>query len=236
LKKTIQDSQENITNVVSNISIAMNSLHTKLDSLKESITSLITESTEKINAFIEKYAKHIDSSLNEIDASLNQIIIGEIAENDGFIHNLLISDVVGEILSYYTNYISGKITDVASVLTIEKFNELSISLHKLKSSLTNKSDYEMIRKIILTSFEALMQMINQNAQYIALQNSYNTVSEKAKVLDDLQKLETYIVNLTNSSEVIFIPEVKVNAPLFSIKPEIQAYIDKYGSDKVDPTK
>ena len=73
-----------------------------------------------------------------------------------------------------------------------------------------------------------MQMIYQYLSYTELQTKLNAASEKAAILDDIQALENYIKKLTESANVSVFPEVSFTAPLFSVKPEIQRYIDLYG--------
>jgi hypothetical protein len=117
---------------------------------------------------------------------------------------------------------------VASSLTSDHFIQLSSELYKLKSILPITSDYEVIRKIIVMALEALMQMINKQIEYNTLQNSYNVLSEKAGILDDITKLKEYITILTTNTSMELIPEVTVNAPPIGLKPEIAAYIELYG--------
>jgi hypothetical protein len=73
-----------------------------------------------------------------------------------------------------------------------------------------------------------MQMVYQYINYTELQNKFQIVSEKAAILDDVQALEDYIKKLAESANINILPEVSFTAPLFTVKPEIQMYIDLYG--------
>jgi len=144
------------------------------------------------------------------------------------IHELVISDCVTTIIGYYSNFALGNFEEVRENLTIETFEALSKQLFLFKSSLADTSDYEIVRNIIVKSFEALMQMINQFISCEELEVRLEAVSKKAAILDDVQALEDYIKKLVESANVKVLPEVTFTAPLFSIKPEIQMYIDLYG--------
>lgn len=193
----------------------------KLDVLKISTENLITTAKNELEDFI----KNGNFGCCCDDLSNNLI---EDPCNNSSIHKLLISQAVIDILTYYTNYALGKFEDVASSLTEEKFNALSIELYKLKSDCPDTSDYEGIRNIIINTFEALTQMIRQNAEFIALQASFKTVSERASILDDMEKLEEFLSGLSKNSGMTFIPDVDVDVPLFGLNPEIETYINLYG--------
>ena len=144
------------------------------------------------------------------------------------IHELVISDCVTTIIGYYSNFALGNFDEVRENLTIETFEALSKQLFLFKSSLADTSDYEIVRNIIVKSFEALMQMINQLISCEELEVRLEAATKKAAILDDVQALEDYIKKLVESANVKVLPEVTFTAPLFSIKPEIQRYIDLYG--------
>jgi len=144
------------------------------------------------------------------------------------IHELVISDCVTTIIGYYSNFALGNFDEVRENLTIETFEALSKQLFLFKSSLADTSDYEIVRNIIVKSFEALMQMINQFVSCNELEVRLEAATKKAAILDDVQALEDYIKKLVESANVKVLPEVTFTAPLFSVKPEIQRYIDLYG--------
>ena len=144
------------------------------------------------------------------------------------IHELVISDCVTTIIGYYSNFALGNFDEVRENLTIETFEALSKQLFLFKSSLADTSDYEIVRNIIVKSFEALMQMINRFVSCNELEVRLEAATKKAAILDDVQALEDYIKKLVESANVKVLPEVTFTAPLFSVKPEIQRYIDLYG--------
>jgi hypothetical protein len=194
--------------------------------ISEKITTIKSDITDLINTTKAELESNISASQKSIVDLLNSDVIN--GTQNQLIHNLIISETVAEIIEYYSNFISGNFSQVSSQLTVDKFNKLSLELYKLKSILPDNSDYEIVRNIIVKSFEALMQIINQQLQFIVLQNSYNVISEKASILDDMSKLRDYIATLSNSASLVLISDVTVDAPAFGLNPEIQKYIDLYG--------
>jgi hypothetical protein len=144
------------------------------------------------------------------------------------IHEMVISNCVTTIINYYSNFALGKFEQVRGSLTTDVFETLSKELYLLKRSFSDTSDYEIIRNIIVKSFESLMQMIYQYLNYTEIVTKFEAASGKAAILDDMQALEEYIKKLSESANISVLPEVSFTAPLFTVKPEIQRYIDLYG--------
>ena len=223
----ISNSEQNIISQLSH----------KIDSISSTITNLIYSTTTQIENFTQNIISPYQTLIIELVNSGSLTSGGGI--NGSLIHKLVISDSVKQIINYYSELITGNYDAVASSLTSDHFIQLSSELYKLKSILPDTSDYEIIRKIIVMSLEALMQMINKQLEYNTLENSYNVVSEKASILDDITKLKEYITILTTNTSIALIPEVTVNAPPIGLKPEIAAYIELYGYPKdgmFDPDK
>ena len=153
---------------------------------------------------------------------------GEGTAESKMIHELVISNCVSTIIGYYSNFALGNFDEVRENLTIETFETLSKQLFLFKSSLADTSDYEIVRNIIVKSFEALMQMIKQFVMCTELEVKLEAANKKAAILDDVQALEDYIKKLEAAANINILPEVSFTAPLFTVKPEIQRYIDLYG--------
>jgi len=213
----ISNSEQNIISQLSH----------KIDSISSTITNLISSTTIQIENFIQNTISPYQTLIIELLNS-GSLTSGGNGLDGSLIHKLIISDSVTQIINYYSELISGNYDAVASSLTSDHFIQLSSELYKLKSILPITSDYEVIRKIIVMALEALMQMINKQIEYNTLQNSYNVLSEKAGILDDITKLKEYITILTTNTSMELIPEVTVNAPPIGLKPEIAAYIELYG--------
>ena len=223
----IDATKSDITDLINTTKAQIDTSHAtiseKINTTKSDITDLINTTKAELEINITVSQKTIIDLLN------SGVITGCSDETQSkLIHNLIISETVAEIIEYYSNFISGNFSQVSSQLTVDKFNKLSLELYKLKSILPDNSDYEIVRNIIVKSFEALMQIINQQLQFIVLQNSYNVISEKASILDDMSKLRDYIATLSNSASLVLISDVTVDAPMFGLNPEIQKYIDLHG--------
>ena len=205
-----------------------------MDTIKSDITGLINTTKAQLETIIQS----VVTSNNQIF-----ILLSAVAANGGggsgngngggtiqetMIHTLLISETVSTIMSYYSDLADGNFEALSTELTGEKFTQLSKELFDFKSSLAINSDYETIRRIIVTSFEALMRMVTINIAYLELQNNYEVVFNKSKILDNIELLKEYIDALNNSSNLSIVPEISIAAPIIELRPEIQAYIDKYG--------
>jgi hypothetical protein len=55
-----------------------------------------------------------------------------------------------------------------------------------------------------------------------------TAQAKADILDDMELLNEYIEKLNNTNDLHMIPDVTVNAPLFTIRPEYERYVVLHG--------
>ena len=172
----------------------------------------------------------INSTLINCDLSGNDISgsTGVNSVESNLIHKMVISDTVTTIISYFSNFALGNFEHVRESLTTDMFESLSTQLYLLKSNLSDSSDYEIIRNIIIKSFEALMQMIYQQIGCDELQIRLDAASEKAGILLDIKKLEDYIKHMAETTKLSILPDVVFTAPLVKIKPEIQEYIRLYG--------
>jgi len=205
----------------------------KLDLMQLSITGLINTTKSEIETVMQT----IVMSNNNIFTLLTAIESngggsgggsGSNSVQETMIHALLISETVSTIMSYYSDLANGNFEALSTELTGEKFTQLSKELFNFKSGLAINSDYETIRRIIVTSFEALMRMVTTNIAYLELQNNYEVVFNRSKILDNIELLKEYIDNLNNSTNLSIVPEISIAAPIIELRPEIQAYIDKYG--------
>ena len=206
----------------------------KMDTIKSDITGLINTTKAQLETIIQS----VVTSNNQIFILLSAVAANGTGGNgngngngniqETMIHTLLISETVSTIMTYYSDLADGNFEALSAELTGEKFTQLSKELFDFKSGLAVNSDYETIRRIIVTSFEALMRMVTTNIAYLELQNNYEVVFNRSKILDNIELLKEYIDALNNSGNLSIVPEISIVAPFIELRPEIQAYIDKYG--------
>ena len=206
----------------------------KMDTIKSDITGLINTTKAQLETIIQS----VVTSNNQIFVLLSTVAANGTGGNgngngngniqETMIHTLLISETVSTIMTYYSDLADGNFEALSAELTGEKFTQLSKELFDFKSGLAVNSDYETIRRIIVTSFEALMRMVTTNIAYLELQNNYEVVFNRSKILDNIELLKEYIDALNNSGNLSIVPEISIVAPFIELRPEIQAYIDKYG--------
>jgi hypothetical protein len=198
------------------------------DKLYQSTGNIIDTLSRKMESVQKAIIDLITSTTGTIESYIQTIILSNGTVEDSKIHNLLISDTVTSIMKYYSYFATGKFDALLAELNGQKMIELSQKLYNLKSNLPSTSNYEMIRNIIVSSFEALMQIINKNIQHLSAQNAYASALEKANILDDVKKLEEYIKKLNQTTAVRIIPDVLVETPLMKFSPEIEKYIQLHG--------
>jgi septal ring factor EnvC (AmiA/AmiB activator) len=206
----------------------------KMDTIKADITGLINTTKAQLETIIQS----VVTSNSQIFVLLSAVAANGTGGNgngngggtiqETMIHTLLISETFSTIMTYYSDLADGNFEALSAELTGEKFTQLSKELFDFKSGLAINSDYETIRRIIVTSFEALMRMVTTNIAYLELQNNYEVVFNRSKILDNIELLKEYIDSLNNSGNLSIVPEISIVAPFIELRPEIQAYIDKYG--------
>uniref|UniRef100_A0A6C0JDF9 Uncharacterized protein n=1 Tax=viral metagenome TaxID=1070528 RepID=A0A6C0JDF9_9ZZZZ len=131
------------------------------------------------------------------------------------------------IKSYFNAYINGEFDEFAQELNVDVFNRISLKLYNFQRNAIY-IDYEIIRDYIITSFESLYQSTLQLYECNVLEEKYIIAQGKADILDDLTKLNEYLEELKNKSNVSFIPDVAVSTPLMTLRPEYDIYIRTYG--------
>lgn len=148
------------------------------------------------------------------------------------IKQLLVSETMTNITTYYTNYINGQFDDIARIFLLtnpveNEFSKLSLALTKLSKN-SKYTTYEMVRASIFKSLQVLQQGLYQYMAKVTATGQFETAQAKAKILDDMDLLNEYIEELNNTNDLHMIPDVTVNAPLFTIRPEYERYVVLYG--------
>ena len=148
------------------------------------------------------------------------------------IKQLLVSETMTTITTYYTSYISGQFDEIARIFLLtnpveNEFSKLSLALTKLSKN-SKYTTYEMVRASILKSLQVLQQGLYQYMAKVTATGQLETAQAKAKIVDDINLLNEYIEKLNNTNESYVFPEVVVDAPIFTIRPEYEKYIELYG--------
>lgn len=153
---------------------------------------------------------------------------GASGDETDLIRQLMLSSTMMNLTTYYTNYINGQFSAVATPFNVDnEFSKLSFALSKLRKN-SKYTTYEMVRTSIVTSLELLQQSLNQYIDRMTATSQLAGYKEKADILDSAEKLELYIQGLNDTSEMSVFPQVTVTAPLFSMKVEYVRYIEEYG--------
>jgi hypothetical protein len=192
--------------------------------------AIIAKQIELSNVIITDISNNCSCSISGSGGN-NNMTLKEVSDaliQNQMIHNLVISDTVTTIVSYFTNVILGNYDEITTVFTIDQFELLSEQLYAFKSALADTSDYEIIRNIITKSFESLWITTKQYITNLNISEELITVKQKAAILDNLQLLQDYINKLNSTENINIIPDVPIEAPVFTVRPEILKYIQLYG--------
>ena len=160
----------------------------------------------------------------------NDISVEILSGEHKLIHNLVINKYIDEITTYYNHFANGEYDIVIKALDDNTFAKISKELYELHVN-EQYSDYEFILRNIINSFNSLMKSIQQYLTLQSVKKQLEYETNKASILDDIEKLKEYINNLSKKASFSLITTVKVNAPILTIKKEYQTYIDMYGFPK-----
>lgn len=157
---------------------------------------------------------------------------GASGDETDLIRQLMLSSTMTNITNYYTSYINGQFDDIARIFLLtnpveNEFSKLSLALTKLSKN-SKYTTYEMVRASIFKSLQVLQQGLFQYMAKVTATGELETAQEKAQILDDMDLLNEYIEKLNNTNDLHMIPDVTVNAPLFTIRPEYEKYVELHG--------
>jgi hypothetical protein len=142
------------------------------------------------------------------------------------IQKLLKQNVILDINQYISKFTSGKFDELSYELTDELYASLSVKLFNLQNS--KLSSYEKVRVKYGNSLELLMQSIKQYLEYKIIDRNLASANEKVSILEDLEKLADYLEDLKTQAQSKIFPDVEVQAPLMTLKPEYDIYIRTIG--------
>lgn len=123
-------------------------------------------------------------------------------------------------------YAAGNFTTLKERLTNQKYNSLSISLGRLRSS---NSEYEMIRSSTLSVLQGLQRASVQNVELENVKSSYEVVKDRAGILDDMDRLTAFLNDLNTKANTSVFGDYSVTASVSAeIAPQYLLYIGEYG--------
>lgn len=118
----------------------------------------------------------------------------------------------------------GNFQYVSSILTNRYYQYLSIKLSQI--IYVDYPIYEQLRVSIKYSLQGLYKSIQQYKLLLSAQASIITITERASILDDMEKLRNYINSLKKNMSIF--NNLEVTAVKAQIKPEYAEYIKLHG--------
>ena len=137
---------------------------------------------------------------------------------------LTLSEFSITIQDLFYNFSIGNFKYVTAVLTNSYYRKLSLQLSRIVYP--DYPIYEKLRQTIKQSLQGLYRAIQD---YSILNNTklkLVSMTEKASILDDNERLKEYISGLRGASYLF--PDLIIKAPMAIIKEEYVEYIKTYG--------
>jgi hypothetical protein len=146
-----------------------------------------------------------------------------------------LSNYIESIKILFYEYSLGNISMVASILTLQTYETISVQFAKLSVSKKKYPKYEQLRKSYVYAISGLYQSLLQNLKMNECESSLNSALDRASILDNPDKLKEYI----NGFKSTIFPDTSVQIIAAKIKPEYLEYINLHGypeSNVFDPDK
>lgn len=146
-----------------------------------------------------------------------------------------LSNYIESIKILFYEYSLGNIDMVASILTLQTFETISVNFSRMAVSEKKYPKYEQLRRNYVYAITGLYQSLLQNLKMNECKSSLDAALNKASILNDPEKLKAYI----NSFKSVIFPDTSVQIIPAKIKPEYLEYIKLYGypeSNVFDPNK
>ena len=165
------------------------------------------------------FSKNVNSSSGLITgaAAENQIIVNMYKK---------LSTVVQNINTLMTEYSKGNFYAVANILTLNAYNNYSISLANLAADNVKYPEYETIRRSSTSALTGLYQSIIQYSNYVNLEEQLRIAQQNENILYNPTLLNEFISKMRQNRQLF--PDSTVQAPMATLKSEYAAYIAKYG--------
>lgn len=137
-----------------------------------------------------------------------------------------LASIVSAINTMMYEYSLGRFAVVSKVLTQQLYNSLALQLNAIRQNAKNYPQFETIRISTTRALGGLYQGVLQYGVLANTEANLKAVTERASILDDVEKLKKYIDSLLGSRSIL--PDSKVTIIKAEIKPEFVEYINLYG--------
>jgi len=180
------------------------------------------------NNFNEEFIKYFNESF--IKYFNENIIIKDNSNNTKKIDDYaILSHTIKQINELFIDFAAGNFKKVADILTVQKYAELSLTLHSLYIDSPYYDDYENIRKTFMKTLEGLMKGVYQYLDIVNLNNKLISANDKLSILKDVERLKELINALNNSNKMNnLFTNSNISILSATLKPEYQEYISLYG--------
>jgi hypothetical protein len=184
------------------------------------------------------------SLVNPVRTTIQKAIVNPVYDNFTLENNdcsrilnmfVKLSNYIESIKILFYEYSLGNISMVASILTRQTYESISVELTTLSANEEKYPKYEKLRKNYVYAISGLYQSLLQNLKMDDCKNRLKDALDRASILDNPDKLKEYINNFKSR---IF-PDTSVQIISAKIKPEYLEYIKLYGypsSNVFDPDK
>ena len=184
------------------------------------------------------------SLVNPVRTTIQKAIVNPVYDNFTLENNdcsrilnmfVKLSNYIESIKILFYEYSLGNISMVASILTRQTYESISVELTTLSANEEKYPKYEKLRKNYVYAISGLYQSLLQNLKINDGENRLKDALDRASILDNPDKLKEYI---NNFKSYIF-PDTSVQIISAKIKPEYLEYIKLYGypsSNVFDPDK
>jgi hypothetical protein len=146
-----------------------------------------------------------------------------------------LSNYIESIKILFYEYSLGNISMVASILTLQTYETISVEFKKLSVNQQKYPKYEQLRQNYVYAITGLYQSLLQNLKMNECESRISSALDRASILDDPVRLKEYI----NSFKSVIFPDTSIKIISAKIKPEYLEYIKLYGypeSNVFDPDK
>lgn len=137
-----------------------------------------------------------------------------------------LSTYIQTITTLLNEYSRGRFYEVASILTQDVYNKMSLELNNLAYNPNKYPDYEGLRLSNVNALHGLYKSIIQYSELVETENKLSASRENEAILYNPVKLREYIDGL-KTSRVAF-NDSNVSAIAATLKPEYAEYIAQHG--------
>merc|ERR1711991_751937 len=137
-----------------------------------------------------------------------------------------LAKIVKTINNLMYQFSLGNFDYVVANFTQVVYYNLSQELYKIREDANTYPDYETMRTNVVRSLEGLYKSVLLYKEHSSTLLQLEAQTEKASILDDMNKLREYIKGLQGS--ISLFPDMYVTSIAATLKPEIAIYIQLYG--------